>query len=263
MSRLAISNIAWPECLDGQVYGLMERYGFNGLEIAPTRVFPEAPYDRLGEAAVWAAGLKEQHGFIVPSIQSIWYGRQEALFGTEEERGILLDHTRKAVDFAAAIGCRDLVFGCPKNRRLHDGGDPEVGIRFFRTIGDYALSKGTVIGMEANPSIYGTDYINDTAAALGLIGQVGSEGFRLNLDTGTMIQNGEAVAMLEGKVRYISHVHVSEPWLGSIQERGLHRELERLLDAEGYQGYVSIEMGRSDDIRMIEDVLRYVREVFA
>lgn len=50
---------------------------------------------------------------------------------------------------------------------------------------------------------------------------------------------------------------------GPIQERGLHRELERLLDAEGYQGYVSIEMGRSEDIQMIEDVLRYIREAFA
>ena len=69
--------------------------------------------------------------------------------------------------------------------------------------------------------------------------------------------------MLEGRVRHISHVHISEAWLKPIQERELHRELERLLDAEGYHGYVSIEMGRSDDIRMIEDVLRYVREVFA
>lgn len=263
MSKLAISNIAWPEYLDGQVYGLMERYGFSGLEIAPTRVFPEAPYDRLGEASAWAVGLKEQYGLIIPSIQSIWYGRQEALFGTEEERGILLDHTKKAIDFAAAIGCRNLVFGCPKNRRLCDGADLEVGIRFFRTIGDYACSKGIVVGMEANPSIYGTDYINDTEAAFRLIGQVGSEGFRLDLDTGTMIQNGEEAAMLEGRVRHISHVHISEPWLKPIQERELHRELERLLDAEGYHGYVSIEMGRSDDIRMIEDVLRYVREVFA
>lgn len=105
-------------------HGLMQGYGFSGLEIASTRVFPEAPYDRPGEAAVWAARLKERHGLIIPSIQSIWYGRHEALFGTEKERGILLDHTRKAIDFAAAVGCRNLVFGCPKNRRLHDGADP-------------------------------------------------------------------------------------------------------------------------------------------
>ena len=57
MSKMAISNIAWTEHMDGQVYGLMERYGFEGLEVAPTRVFPEAPYDRLVEAAAWAAGL--------------------------------------------------------------------------------------------------------------------------------------------------------------------------------------------------------------
>lgn len=50
------------------------------------------------------------------SMQSIWYGRTEKLFGTEEERNLLLDYTKSAVDFAAAIGCKNLVFGCPKNR---------------------------------------------------------------------------------------------------------------------------------------------------
>lgn len=263
MSRLAISNIAWPGHLDVQVYGLMQRYGFSGLEIAPTRISKEAPYDGLIEACDWAVGLKERYGLTIPSMQSIWYGRQEQLFGTEGERDILIGYTKKAVDFAAAIGCGNLVFGCPKNRRIPGGGDPTVGLQFFKTIGDYAHLKGLAIGMEANPPIYGTNYVNDTAAALELIGQVGSEGFLLNLDVGTMIQNGETVGPLEGRVRYISHVHISEPWLKPIEERDLHRQLKRLLDAEGYQGFVSIEMGRSEDIQMIEDKLRYVKEVFA
>ena len=38
-------------------------------------------------------------------MQSIWFGRQERLFGSEEEREILIDYTKKAVDFAVAIQC--------------------------------------------------------------------------------------------------------------------------------------------------------------
>ena len=45
--------------------------------------------------------------------------------------------------------------------------------------------------MEANPAIYNTNYINTTQEALDLIREVGSDGFRLNLDVGTMLENGE------------------------------------------------------------------------
>lgn len=45
--KLALSNIGWDAEYDRQVYELMKRHGFTGLEIAPTRIFPETPYDKL------------------------------------------------------------------------------------------------------------------------------------------------------------------------------------------------------------------------
>ena len=48
--KLSISNIGWTVEQDSQVYELMKKYGFTGLEIAPTRIFPEAPYEKLNEA---------------------------------------------------------------------------------------------------------------------------------------------------------------------------------------------------------------------
>ena len=83
------------------------------------------------------------------------------------------------------------MFGCPRNRNIEGEYDPDVATDFFRTIGDYAASRGTTIGMEANPPIYNTNFINDTISAIKLIEQVGSDGFKLNLDLGTVIQNGE------------------------------------------------------------------------
>ena len=260
--KLSISNIAWTVENDEKVFGLMRESGFEGLEIAPTRVFPETPYDRDEEAAAWAGRLKERYGFTVPSMQSIWFGRQEMLFGTEEERKALAGYTKKAVDFAQAIGCGNLVFGCPRNRNLPEGADPEQAVGFFREIGDYAAAHGTVIGMEANPPIYHTNYINTTASALELIEKVGSKGFLLNLDLGTMIENGEPVSLLKGKESLINHVHVSEPGLKPIQKRDLHAELADLLRHCGYDRFVSIETGRQDDPGELEGMLRYVKSVF-
>lgn len=260
--KLSISNIGWDTNNDVAVYELMKRYGYSGLEIAPTRILPDSPYEHLKEAKEWSERLMGKWGFIVPSMQSIWFGRQEKIFGTEEERQILIDYTKKSIDFAAAIECKNLVFGCPRNRSIFDDIDPTIGINFFKEIGDYAASKGTVIGMEANPPIYNTNYINDTESALELIKQVDSEGFKLNLDIGTMIHNQESVDLLKGQVKLINHVHISEPGLKPIEQRTLHQELKSVLLDEGYQRFVSIEMGKTENISIVNHTIRYVNGVF-
>lgn len=260
--KLSVSNIAWGSESDEKIYGKMRKLGFAGLEIAPTRIFGTDPYRDLARAVSWALRLKEEYGFQVSSMQSIWYGRTEKLFGEESERRALLAYTRAAIDFAAAVGCGNLVFGCPKNRLLPEGADPETAVSFFRELGDYAARKGTVLAMEANPTIYGTNYVNYTEQALKLIGEVASEGFRLNLDVGTMVQNEESVSILKGKIGLVNHVHVSEPYLAPVRRRALHEELAALLREEGYDRFVSIEMGMRDDTGEIEDVMAYLAGIF-
>lgn len=256
--NLSISNIGWTADQDNQIYEIMKKYGFSGLEIAPTRIFPEAPYDKPEEAKSWADGLKKRYGFSVPSMQSIWYGRQEKVFGTEREFQALISYTKKAIDFAVAIGCGNLVFGCPKNRNMPEGADPKTGVRFFREIGDYAAAKGTVVGMEANPPIYNTNYVNTTSEAFALIEEVSSAGFKLNLDVGTMIQNEESVEELIGRIHLINHIHISEPGLKPIEQRTLHAVLRDILKDGGYKGFISVEMGRMDDVKLLEDKISYI-----
>lgn len=260
--KLSISNIAWDQKNDKEIYCYMKQLGIEGLEIAPTRIFPDNPYERLEKAKIWKRDLALNYGFEIPSMQSIWYGRQEQLFGSNEERQILIDYTKKAIDFAEAIGCKNLVFGCPKNRNVSDGQNSLQAVPFFKEIGDYAYLHHTVIGMEANPTIYNTNYINDTAAAIDLIKQINSKGFLLNLDLGTMIQNKEEIKELEGNVSLINHVHISEPGLKPIEERILHKELYNLLSSETYNGFISIEMGKVDNVNVLKTKMEYVRSIF-
>ncbi len=260
--KLSISNIGWEDRNDGAVYQMMKAKGFTGLEIAPTRIFPNNPYDHIADASNYASKIYGIYGFCIPSMQSIWYGKQEKLFGTKEERKVLVDYTKKAIDFAEAVGCKNLVFGCPRNRVIPEDGDESIAINFFKEIGDYAYTKHTVIGMEANPPIYNTNYINDTPSALELIKKVNSEGFKLNLDVGTMIENGESVEELIANVKYINHVHISEPNLNPIQQRDLHKELKKILLDEGYNGFISIEMKKNDSLDEIERCMDYVKDIF-
>ena len=115
--KLAISNIAWDKADDEAVYAAMQQNGFTGLEIAPTRIFPEYPYENLTGAALFGGYLLNRWGFHVPSMQSIWYGQTGNIFDPVQAEE-LLDYTAEAFQFAHTINCPSLVFGCPKNRRL-------------------------------------------------------------------------------------------------------------------------------------------------
>lgn len=269
--KLAISNIAWSAAKDKAAYGLMQRKKFSGLEIAPTRIFPQNPYGDLAAAEKWSCALKERYGLSVVSMQSIWYGRQENIFGSRGERSALLEYTKQAINFAGAVGAGNIVFGCPKNRRLpekyimcadslHEYYKQAEG--FFRTLGDYAMEHNIIIGMEANPVMYDTNFINTTQEALDFIAQVSSPGLRLNLDTGTMLANHESAAVLQGSADLIYHVHISEPGLAVIKERDIHFELADILRKGHYGGFISIEMSNRADFSAMAACMDYVERVF-
>lgn len=260
--KLSVSNIAWRAETDEEMYKLLRDTGFQGLEIAPTRIFAQSPYDRLDEASAFASELKEKYGLSIPSIQSIWYGRKECIWGSESEREILAGYTKKAVDFAAAVNCSNLVFGCPRNRNIPENGNAETAHDFFKDIGDYAHGRGTCIGLEANPPIYNTNFINTTKEAIDLIKETGSDGLKLNLDLGTMICNDEGLDILKGNEDLINHVHISEPGLSVVKERKIHLELKDMLEEAGYTGFVSVEMGSSVSDQGLRDTLRYIISIF-
>ena len=94
--QLAISNIAWQKDDDEAVYAAMQQAGFTGLELAPTRIFSEAPYENLTSALLFGGYLKNRWGFSVPSLQSIWYGQKGNIFDPADTEH-LLDYTAAGV----------------------------------------------------------------------------------------------------------------------------------------------------------------------
>ena len=118
--------------------------------------------------------------------------------------------------------------------------------------------------MDANPAVYGTNYINHTAEALLLVREVGSWGFRINLDFGTILENQERIDTLCETLQYVQHIHISEPCLLPIRSRQEHKALATQLLLNNYNKYVSIEMKRDsmDPIGNVERALEYVAGIF-
>ncbi|MGL5259364.1 MAG: sugar phosphate isomerase/epimerase family protein [Lachnospiraceae bacterium] len=257
----SISNIAWDASDDTKMYEILRDLKYNGLEIAPTRIFPNNPYELLEEAEEFASILWKEYGIKIPSMQSIWFGKSERIFKNKEEYKILLDYTKKAIIFAKSIQCKNLVFGCPRNRNIEVGETSERAISFFKELGEFALENNTCIGIEPNPPIYNTNYINTTKEAFELVEQVGSKGIKVNIDLGTIIQNEESIDYLKDKVSMISHVHISEPNLEKIKKRELHNQLFEILLKGGYERFISIEMKKQEKLEDVMEVLKYINIV--
>jgi len=258
--KLSFSNIAWPFEQDAKMYTLLKEHGFSGIELAPTRIFPNKPYEMLKEAEIFAAKLLEHYNLAVSSIQSIWYGRTENIFNSENERKILIEYTKKAIDFAVCLKCSNLVFGCPNNRNMHSDANIQTAYDFFYEIASYANKKGTNIALEPNPSIYNTNFINTTPQAFEFAKKV--EFLKVNIDCGTIIANGEDINIIADNISLINHIHISEPHLAQIQKRSLHKDLMKILKENAYKGYVSVEMKNFNDSDIIKKTAIYIREIF-
>lgn len=259
MIQLSISNIAWAQEQDEQLYSLLKEFQIDALEIAPTRLFADQPYDNLIRASKYAEYLKDTYNLSIVSLQSMWYGKEENLFQSKQDRDTLTEYTFRVIDFADAIKSPNIVFGNPKQR---NGFLPEYEsliVDFFITIANYAKEKNIVIAIEPNPTIYGTNFLNTTLETIEFIVKVNHKNLKLNLDLGTMIENNEKISNLRNKVELINHIHISEPYLKPIKKRKLHSQLKEL----NYTGYASIEMGRIESIDKLKSIILYAKDILS
>ncbi len=258
---LAASNIGWDAQDDKKVYELMKRLGYTALEVAPTRLFPQDPYDHLREASDFAVKMREEYGMRISSLQSIWYGQDGSIFD-RAQAAQLLEYTDRAFDFARACRCKNMVFGCPRNRTIPEGHSAAEAEVFFRRVANMAMGKYVTFALEPNPPVYGTNYLNGTVETMQLVKKFLCIGIGVNLDTGTMICNGERIEEIAPYMRFVSHIHISEPGLEPIRPRPIHTELARLLKKIKYRNAVSVEM-KCTDTETLRQSLAYVAEVFA
>lgn len=259
--KYSISNIAWDKNYDGEMYAFLKKNGIDGVEIAPTRLF-DNPYDNLEMAQQYSVMLKNKYGLSVCSMQSIWYKIQQSIFGTREEVRFLEDYTKKAIIFARSMGIGNLVFGCPKNRNVPQGKSGEEAMEFFRRLGDFAAENGTVLAIEPNPVIYGTNFLNTTKDACEYVKKINSKGLGVNIDFGTILYNKENPHIVKTYKSLVNHIHISAPGLEYVSENSEHKTLKKVLDKIDYDKFISIEMKNQGDTEKVKQAVIYMKEAF-
>jgi sugar phosphate isomerase/epimerase len=274
--KLAISNIAWPASEESAAARLMGEFSVEGVEIAPTAVWPE-PLRVPQEELTSYRKRWEARGIEIVALQALLFGRSDlTIFGDEAVRNLTLTHLDGMMGLAGTLGARVLVFGSPKNR-LAAGLVPEdrdeIALGFFRAAGEAAARHGVELCIEANPPEYGCDFITRPEEALALVRRVDRAGFGLHLDAGGMTLTREPIAAtLANAAGAIRHFHASEPFLaplgcadGSADGSADHASWAAELRRQGYNRWVSVEMRQAAEgssLPQIRTALEFLRRCY-
>jgi len=265
--RIAVSSIAWAAeeaeaALDALVAG-----GAQGVEIAPTTIWPGWDGATVAAAREVRARLAGR-GLAVPALQSVLFGRAELqVFG---DAAPLVAHVARVAGLAGALGAGVMVFGSPRNRLRGEMGAEaamERAVPVFRALGEVCAAEGTALGIEANPAAYGGDFLLRWREAAELVARVGHPGVVLHLDTACTALAGDDPAEAAAACGAgLAHFHVSAPQLAAVEAGNPidHAAVAAALRAAGYGGWVSVEMRRSEPaVAAVARALDFVRGCYA
>ena len=111
--KLAISHIAWPATEEEEFLRHIREWGCGGVEIAPSRVWPE-PLDATPPERQAFKSLVYRYGLEIPAFQALFYNRPDlGVFRDRRTEAEAVKYLIGLCHLAADLGARVLVFGSP------------------------------------------------------------------------------------------------------------------------------------------------------
>ena len=269
--KIAISNIAWNKGEDKAVLLLLKKYSIPGIEVAPSKVW-DKPTQKPDQSIKEYKHLWERKGIAIAATQSVLFGHPELLiFGSDEKRSQTLLYIKEMIRVSALLGAGVVVFGSPKNRDMLDmkkNDALDIASNFFYEVGEIAKAHNLFFCIEPTPKEYGTNFVNNTTEAIGLVKLVNHPYFRIHLDSGALTLSQENYKKaITTAFPYLKHFHISEKNLLPIGKTPVdHKKIAKILCELQYDRWVSIEMKatrRMGNEKNVEDALKLVSAIYS
>lgn len=260
--RVALSILALQTSNDFHVLEQVRLHGISGIEVAPTKVWPNWQGITSSSMFSYRRSL-EDIGFEIPSLQAVLFGKPDALlFGTPGQQKQFFEHMSMISDIAATLGARKVVLGAPKNRDrgiVTNSDAMVIAIETFRRLASQFANVGCQLCIEPNPEVYGCNFITNAAQGLQLVQEVASPGFALHLDSGAMFLAGDNPDTEIRRAQLcLGHFHVSEPNLvGFDMPQVDHRANFLALREIHYCGWLAVEV--LDQRHRLDNTLRFIQ----
>lgn len=264
--KLAISNIAWEKHNDPDILKLLHDNNVSGIEVAPTKLWPDWAGASHQKALAYRKEM-QAHGFELPAMQAILFGKPELQIFDKTSHSKFLEHFKLVAELANGFGCHVLVFGSPKNRKRGQVPYTEatkIATEFFYKAAEICKAHDCCIGLEHNPVEYGCDFISNLLDAKELVKSVNHSGFKLHVDSAGIHMCGGNISEMLTQAGEFVHYHISEPMLEPIFGGVVaHQDGIDTLKKLNYKKWVSIEMKEPSSINLLEKSLTQVKEIIS
>lgn len=248
--KLAVSNIAWDNGRLTEHLTLLRDLGCQGVELAPSCIWPEPVAARAPERARLKAQIRAS-GLELTGFHALLFTRPELqLFrdraGLDQTVDYLIELARLCGELEGAV----LILGSPRNR-VRLGRDYEECLAWaadaFSRVAKACAPLGVTLCIEPlGPDE--TEFVMSAREGAALVKRVDHPHFRLHLDAKALLSTGEDLAaVLDEHGALLRHFHVGDPGLAPPGSTGAdHAPFGEALRRAGYRHYVSIEMRRGD-----------------
>ncbi len=245
--KYSISNLAWGDAPLDQVIPKLANTGLQGVEIAPTAIWPNLDNLRDEEITDFKEYL-ERNNLVVSGIQSLLYGHPELQLLDQSCWGDLRKHLENLLRIGGLLGADVAVFGSPRNRvrgNLDVNSANELAEIFLKQLIPSLIENDVILTLEPNAPEYGADYLITYEEVINLSQRINSENIRPQIDTGClwMVKSSpeNAYALFTP-----AHIHLSVPRLKKFSGTYNFGELIRLAKSTNYDGWLVIEMLSSE-----------------
>jgi sugar phosphate isomerase/epimerase len=226
-----------------QYYSILKHYGIKHIEIAPTKFYK---WDELFCNINKFKEVKEQLDLFdlrLYSFQSITFTICNNIF--DDNNSIILLHLKNVIDFACSVGVTNLVFGCPKNRRITDNAmlNDETFVVFFKKLGDYIGERELIISIENNSKKYDCNYLNTIDDVGKIVNKINHPKIKMMVDVGNCVMDDDNIENLLNYKDIINHIHISSPFMNPLINYNieLYSDFIKLLKKINYNKIVSLE----------------------
>lgn len=268
--KFSISNIAWDEEEDSSIKKILIDHCIDGVEIAPSKIWKN-PIKAKNNDLIEYKKFWCKDGLNIISLQALLFGRPDLLIFKNNKRRETLDYLKKVIKIGSKLGAKILVFGAPKNRKIHEldtSKANQIAADFFYNLSKFAYEHSLIFCIEPNPIVYDCDFITNTKQGIDLVNEVNHPGFGLHLDSAGMTLSGEDIQdSLKKAIPYLKHFHISSPYLSEIDKISVNHNLfSKILKKNNYQNYLSVEMkaglGKSN-LDTVKNNLKLVKTIYS
>jgi D-psicose/D-tagatose/L-ribulose 3-epimerase len=232
-----------------EVIPKLSNVGIEGIEIAPTAIWPDL--DVLSDEDIFQfKAYLDSHNLVVSGVQSLLYGHPELQLFDQKCWEQLRRHLEKMIQIGGLLGADVAVFGSPKNR-VKGGLDlnqaHELAQTFLSQLIPCLQANRIVLTLEPNSPDYGADYLTNYEEVIELSMRIDSINIKPQIDTGCLWMVGE---LPENAIsQYVPHhIHLSVPNLKKVPGEFKFDEFMSRASLLNYDRWMVIEMlGTCDD----------------